>query len=139
MMELRFRDLKLKKEVRTMNKNDGAVVYNRKNEIAKIEYNDINAVGDDIGILDVQVKLAKKQYEDMKSALLRAFEEYRIKKWETPNGTQITYVAAIEGKDTYEFDFERFANEHPDMVEQYQRPTRKSGRSAFIKITPPKE
>ena len=65
-----------------------------------------------------------------------------IKSWQTPNGTRITRVDAVEPSVEFvtEFDLEAFKEEQPELHAKYMRSVekKKAKRAGFIKITLPK-
>lgn len=114
------------------------VEYKRKNEIALLAREDINPVGDEIGMLAKEISILEKQKKDTAEVILTAFNEYDIDKWITPNGTQITRVIG-QDKEVEEFDFKTFAEENPALAEKYMKRVTKYGKAPYIKITPPKD
>lgn len=92
----------------------------------------------------------KKQYDTFKEQLRQAMINNNVKKWTTPNNTQITLVADSPDKEVEVeyYDEDMFIREHMELHERYHntlaayKETRievKKGRKGYVKITPPKE
>lgn len=84
-------------------------------------------------------KQLEEQYKEIKSKLYNAMKEYQVKKWTTPNGTQITRVDGIEETTVLvdKFDEEAFKFDNEELYQQYVRTVSqvKKGRSGYVKIT----
>lgn len=84
-------------------------------------------------------KQLEEQYKEIKSKLYDAMKEYQVKKWTTPNGTQITRVDGIEETTIMvdKFDEEAFKFDNEELYQQYVRSVAqtKKGRSGYVKIT----
>ena len=92
----------------------------------------------------------KKQYDTFKEQLRQAMIDNNVKKWTTPNNTQITLVADSPDKEVEVeyYDEDKFIQEHTELHERYHntlamyKETKievKKGRKGYVKITPPKE
>lgn len=84
-------------------------------------------------------KQLEEQYKTVKDKLFKAMQDYQIKKWTTPNGTQITRVDGVEESTVIvdKFDEEAFKFDNTELYQQYVRSTQqvKKGRSGYVKIT----
>ena len=85
-----------------------------------------------------QMKETEKKLKEAKAELKRLMEQNGIKKWTTPNGTQITLVP--DGEDTVvsEFNMKRFAAEQPALYGSYLEDRLKTGRAGYVRVTQPK-
>ena len=92
----------------------------------------------------------KKQYDTFKEQLRQAMIENNVKKWTTPNNTQITLVLDTPDKEVEVeyYDEDKFIQENTELHEKYHntlaayKGTRieiKKGRKGSLRITPPKE
>ena len=81
----------------------------------------------------------KKKYETFKEDLRQAMIKNNVKKWVTPNNTQITLVLDIEDKEVQKFNEDKFKEENADMYNKYLETKIQKGRKGSVKITPPKE
>lgn len=84
-------------------------------------------------------KQLEEQYKEIKNKLYNAMKDYQVKKWTTPNGTQITRVDGIEETTVLvdKFDEEAFKFDNKELYQQYVRQVSqvKKGRSGYVKIT----
>ena len=81
--------------------------------------------------VDAQAKLAKQKLKE-------AMDKHGITKWMTDSGMKIANVADGADSVVKEFDFEKFASEHPKLAEKYQMEKVKKGRKGYLRITLPK-
>lgn len=90
-----------------------------------------------------ELKALETEQKKVKQALFNAMLKHNVKSWETPNGTKITRVDAVESttKIVTEFDIETFKAENPALHDIYLHDVKKktAGKSEYIKITLPKE
>ena len=96
-----------------------------------------------------EYKAMVEQYDKAKAELKTAMETQGLKKWTTPNGTQITLVLDTPDKEVEEeyYDEEKFIAENTELHEQYHnklaeykgtRTVIKKGKKGYVKITLPK-
>lgn len=87
-------------------------------------------------------KVLEQKKKDLLEELRTSMEEYGIDKWETPNGTKITLVKAVEPSEytVSQFDEASFKLDDPDTYELYCRNVVKKdrGRKGYVRITTPK-
>ena len=92
----------------------------------------------------------KKQYDTFKEQLRQAMINNNVKKWTTPNNTQITLIADSPDKEVEVeyYDEDKFIQEHTELHQNYHntlamyKTTKieiKKGRKGYVKITQPKE
>lgn len=92
----------------------------------------------------------KKQYDTLKEQLRQAMINNNIKKWTTPNNTQITLILDTPDKEVEVeyYDEDKFIAENTELHERYHntlamyKATKieiKKGRKGSLRITPPKE
>jgi hypothetical protein len=90
-----------------------------------------------------RMKELEKKIKDEKDRLKTAMERAGVKKWETPNGYNITLIPDSDDKVEQEesFNAEKFMAEHPELVEQYTetKNVTKKGKKGYVRITAPKE
>ena len=90
-----------------------------------------------------------EEYDKAKSELKTAMETQGLKKWTTPNGTQITLVLDTPDKEVEEeyYDEDKFIAENKELHEQYHnklaeykgtKTVIKKGKKGYVKITLPK-
>ena len=90
------------------------------------------------------------KYDKAKAELKTAMENQGLKKWTTPNGTQITLVLDSPDKEVEEeyYDEDKFIAENTELHQQYHnklaeyketRKVIKKGKKGYVKITLPKE
>lgn len=100
-------------------------------EFMAIGQNELTIVAQQVEKLELQIANFKKieeQYKTMKDKLYQLMEEYDIKKWETDK-VIFTRIPPTVSKT---FDTARFKKEHPEIVEQYQKESKKKG---YVKIS----
>lgn len=100
-------------------------------EFMAIGQNELTIVAQQVEKLELQIANFKKieeQYKAMKDKLYQLMEEYDIKKWETDK-VIFTRIPPTVSKT---FDTARFKKEHPEIVEQYQKESKKKG---YVKIS----
>lgn len=90
-----------------------------------------------------ELKEEEKRIKEQKQALFEAMLKANVKHFETINGFKITRVDGTlpSEKEVSEFDEEAFMEAHKDLYDEFTR-TRTitvSGRSGYVKITPPTE
>jgi hypothetical protein len=95
-------------------------------------------------VLELEKQLAMydslvKQRDDFKERLRQAMIKNDVKKWTTPNNTQITLVLDTEDKEVQKFNESKFAEENADLYEKYLETKIQKGRRGNVKITLPKE
>lgn len=114
---------------------------------------DIKEVAEQVVALENQLasyKAIQEQYDKAKSELKTAMENQGLKKWTTPNGTQITLVLDTPDKEVEEeyYDEDKFIAENTELHEQYHnklaeykgtKKVIKKGKKGYVKITLPKE
>lgn len=81
----------------------------------------------------------KKKYETFKEDLRQAMIKNNIKKWVTPNNTQITLILDSEDKEVQKFNEDKFKEENADIYNKYLETKIQKGRKGSVRITPPKE
>lgn len=81
----------------------------------------------------------KKKYETFKEDLRQAMIKNNIKKWVTPNNTQITLILDSEDKEVQKFNEDKFKEENEDIYNKYLETKIQKGRKGSVRITPPKE
>ena len=90
-----------------------------------------------------RMKELEKKIKDEKDRLKTAMEKAGVKKWETPNGYNITLIPDSDDKVEQEesFNAEKFMADHPELVEQYTETKNviKKGKKGYVRITAPKE
>lgn len=98
-----------------------------------------------VAILENELKAYKdieKKYNDFKSRLFTAMEEYGVKTWLTNNGTRITRIeSTVDTIETIqEFNIDKFKEENLDTYNQYveSKEITKKGKKGYVKITLPK-
>lgn len=95
-------------------------------------------------------KAIQDKYDKAKAELKTAMENQGLKKWTTPNGTQITLVLDSPDKEVEEeyYDEDKFIAENTELHQQYHnklaeyketRKVIKKGKKGYVKITLPKE
>lgn len=94
-------------------------------------------------VLALETELANydalvKQRDALKEELRQAMLNNGVKKWTTPNNTQITVVPDGEDKEVQKFNEKKFAEEHSDLYAEYQESKVQKGRKGYLKITLPK-
>ncbi|MCQ2087665.1 MAG: YqaJ viral recombinase family protein [Bacilli bacterium] len=103
---------------------------------------DLTVVANQIVALECELskfeELAKRR-DELKEQLKKAMVENGVKKWTTPNNTQITLVADGEDKEVQKFNEKKFAEEHQDIYSEYLEAKVQKGRKGYVKITLPKE
>ena len=80
----------------------------------------------------------KKQHETFKEELRQAMIKSGIKKWITPNDTQITLILDTEDKEVLKFNEDKFKEENEDIYNKYLETKIQKGRKGSVRITPPK-
>lgn len=84
----------------------------------------------------------KKQYEEFKTRLFNAMEEYNVKTWVTNNGTRITRIETTPDttETIQEFNVNKFEEDFPDLYNNYveEKEITKTGKKGYVKITLPK-
>lgn len=95
-------------------------------------------------VLELEKQLAMydslvKQRDELKERLRQAMIKNDVKKWTTPNNTQITLVLDTEDKEVQKFNESKFAEENADLYEKYLETKIQKGRKGSVKITLPKE
>ncbi len=81
----------------------------------------------------------KKKYETFKEELRQAMIKNNIKKWVTPNNTQITLILDSEDKEVQKFNEDKFKEENVDIYNKYLETKIQKGRKGSVRITPSKE
>jgi putative phage-type endonuclease len=100
-------------------------------EFMGIGQNELSIVAKQVEKIEMQIanfKKVEEVYKTLKQRLYELMEEYDVKKWETDH-VVITRILPTVSKT---FDTARFKKEHPELVEQYQKETKKNG---YVKIT----
>lgn len=114
---------------------------------------DIKEIAEKVVTLENQLleyKTIQKQCDEIKVKLKEAMEKQSLKKWTTPNGTQITLVADSPDKEVEEeyYDEDKFIAENTELHEKYTnklteykltRKVVKKGKKGFVRITLPGE
>ena len=107
--------------------------------------NEVVTLSNKVTVLErrmAEYKAIEDQYKAVKQALHDAMAANDIKSWQTPNGTRITRVDAVEPsvEVVTEFDLDAFKAEHSRLYAKYLRSVekKKAKRAGFIKITLPK-
>lgn len=89
-----------------------------------------------------ELKVLETEQKKVKQQLFEAMAKFNVKSWETPNGTKITRVDAVEPtiETVSEFDEERFKEEQKGLYFAYLHDVtkKKSGKAGYVKITLPK-
>lgn len=98
-----------------------------------------------VAVLENELKAYKeieKKYNDFKSRLFTAMEEYGVKTWLTNNGTRITRIESTSDtiETIQEFNIEKFKEENAETYNQYveEKEIIKKGKKGYVKITLPK-
>ena len=98
-----------------------------------------------VAVLENELKAYKeieKKYNDFKSRLFTAMEEYGVKTWLTNNGTRITRIESTSDtiETIQEFNVEKFKEENVETYNQYveEKEIIKKGKKGYVKITLPK-
>lgn len=102
---------------------------------------DLTEVANKVVMLETKLqeyKAIEAEAKEMKAALLKAMQEYNVKKWTTNGGVQITKVDATADKPEKVFDEQAFKDADPVMYNKFVTDKMKKGRAAYIKITLPK-
>ncbi len=114
---------------------------------------DIKKLAEEVVALENRLatfKVIQDEYDKSKGKLKSAMEKQGLKKWTTPNGTQITLVQDSLDTTVEEeyFDEDKFIAENTELHQQYHnklaeykkiRKVVKKGKKGFVKITLPKE
>ena len=107
--------------------------------------NEIVALSNKVTVLErrmAEFKAIEDEYKAVKQALHDAMAANDVKSWQTPNGTRITRVDAVEPsvEVVAEFNLDAFKEEHPRLHKKYMRSVekKKARRAGFVKITLPK-
>ena len=97
-----------------------------------------------VAVLENELKAYKeieKKYNDFKSRLFTAMEEYGVKTWLTNNGTRITRIESTSDtiETIQEFNVEKFKTENAETYYQYveEKEIIKKGKKGYVKITLP--
>lgn len=98
-----------------------------------------------VAVLENELKAYKeieKKYNDFKSRLFTAMEEYGVKTWLTNNGTRITRIESTSDtiETIQEFNVEKFKEENVETYNKYVelKEITKKGKKGYVKITLPK-
>lgn len=98
-----------------------------------------------VAVLENELKAYKeieKKYNDFKSRLFTAMEEYGVKTWLTNNGTRITRIESTSDtiETIQEFNVEKFKTENVETYNKYVelKEITKKGKKGYVKITLPK-
>ena len=98
-----------------------------------------------VAVLENELKAYKeieKKYNDFKSRLFTAMEEYGVKTWLTNNGTRITRIESTSDtiETIQEFNVEKFKEENVEKYNKYVelKEITKKGKKGYVKITLPK-
>lgn len=98
-----------------------------------------------VAVLENELKAYKeieKKYNDFKSRLFTAMEEYGVKTWLTNNGTRITRIESTQDtiETIQEFNVEKFKEENVETYNKYVelKEITKKGKKGYVKITLPK-
>lgn len=81
----------------------------------------------------------KKQYDTFKEQLRQTMLNNNVKKWTTPNNTQITLILDSPDKEVMKFNEDKFKEENEDIYNKYLETKVQKGRKGSVRITPPKE
>lgn len=114
---------------------------------------DIKEIAEQVVALENELatfKAIQDKYDKAKAELKTAMENQGLKKWTTPNGTQITLVLDSPDKEVEEeyYDEDKFIAENTELHQQYHnklaeyketRKVIKKGKKGYVKITLPKE
>lgn len=103
---------------------------------------DLTELSEKVLGLEIQLKSyeeLKKQYDDFKEDLRQAMIKNNIKKWVTPNNTQITLILDGEDKEVQKFNEDKFKEENKDIYNRYLETKIQKGRKGSVRITPPKD
>lgn len=97
-----------------------------------------------VAVLENELKAYKeieKKYNDFKSRLFTAMEEYGVKTWLTNNGTRITRIESTSDtiETIQEFNIEKFKEENVETYNNYveEKEIIKKGKKGYVKITLP--
>lgn len=111
---------------------------------------DISVIAETVLVIENRLKEFKeleKEYDRQKESLLKAMQDAGVPSWRTTNGYLITAVAEVPASTTTEevLDTDRLKTERPELFKPdadggYMKTVEKtkSGRKAYLKITPPK-
>lgn len=113
---------------------------------------DIKEIAEQVVALENELatfKAIQDKYDKAKAELKTAMENQGLKKWTTPNGTQITLVLDSPDKEVEEeyYDEDKFIAENTELHQQYHnklaeyketRKVIKKGKKGYVKITLPK-
>lgn len=86
----------------------------------------------------IGMKHFEQELKSAKAELKRAMEAHGIKRWITNGGVKVTLVEGSEDSVVRELDIKRFADEQPQMYEDYLVDKVKKGRSGYVLVTPPR-
>lgn len=103
---------------------------------------DITELSNKVLALESELKTyenLKKQYDTFKEELRQAMIKNNVKKWTTPNNTQITLILDSPDKEVMKFNEDRFKEENEDIYNKYLETKIQKGRKGSIRITPSKE
>lgn len=81
----------------------------------------------------------KKQYDTFKEQLRQAMIDNNVKKWTTPNDTQITLILDSPDKEVMKFNEDKFKEDNEELYNKYLETKVQKGRKGSLRITPPKE
>ena len=98
----------------------------------------IKEISHDLEMLEHKLQLYKdleEEEKELKEQLYEAMEKYNIKKWKTPNGTQITKVASTPDKTIMKFNEDKLKQEQPILYASYCEEKIQKGRKGSIRIT----
>jgi hypothetical protein len=104
--------------------------------------NEVVLLSNKVAVLEnrmAEYREIEKQYKAMKQKLFDAMTEHNVKSWQTPNGTKITRVDAVEAtaETVWEFDKDAFASENDELYRKYlkQVEKKKAVKSGYVGIT----
>ena len=103
---------------------------------------DLTELSNKVLELETQLKTydeLKKKYDDFKEQLRQAMIDNNVKKWTTPNNTQITLILDSPDKEVMKFNEDKFKEENEELYNKYLEAKVQKGRKGSVRITPPKE
>lgn len=103
---------------------------------------DLTELSNKVLELETQLKTyedIKKQYDKFKEDLRQAMIKNNVKKWTTPNNTQITLILDSPDKEVMKFNEDKFKEENEELYAKYVEAKVQKGRKGSVRITPPKE
>jgi len=102
---------------------------------------DIKTIWQALAVLEnrlAEYKAIEAERDKVKKQLYEAMTKEGLKKWITPNGTQVTRVEEKPDTTEMKFNEKKFKEEQEETYNQYCEEVVKKGRAGYILITPPK-